>query len=68
MKAEVLLSAAQLEVEQPAVERQRLIDIADLEGDVIETDGAGFLCLRHSCLRLPAPPLYGDVTVPRWTG
>src|SRR6266508_6140002 len=37
-----LAPAAQLEVEQAAVERQRRVDIADLERDMVETDGARF--------------------------
>jgi hypothetical protein len=43
----VVALAAQFEREQPAVERQRLIDVADLEGDVIEPDRTGFSCLLH---------------------
>src|SRR5262245_66302323 len=50
-----LATAAKLEVEQAAIERQRLIDIPDLESDMIETDRARFLCLSHSCLRFPVP-------------
>src|SRR5262245_60085379 len=37
-----LALAAQLEFEQAAVERQSRIDVADLESDVIETDGTRF--------------------------
>src|SRR4051812_37858170 len=37
--------AAKLEVEQATVERQRLFDIADLEGDMIEADCACFFCI-----------------------
>jgi hypothetical protein len=37
-----LALAAKLEIEQAAVERQSRIDIADLESDVIETDGMRF--------------------------
>src|SRR5439155_20229282 len=33
--------AAKLEIENTAIERQRFLDIADLQGDVVETDGAG---------------------------
>ena len=43
----ILALAAQREVEQAAVERESLLDIADLESDVVETDGARFLCFRH---------------------
>jgi hypothetical protein len=46
MKAEALL-LPRSEVEQATVEGQRLLDIADLEGDMVETDGARFFCLRH---------------------
>src|SRR6516225_2061810 len=42
-----LALAAQFELEQAAIERQRLLDIADLESDVVETDGARFFWLRH---------------------
>src|SRR6266849_1789638 len=35
------------DTEMAAVERQRLLDIADLESDMVETDGARFLCFRH---------------------
>ena len=43
--------AAKLEVEQATVERQSLFDIADVESDMIETDGARFLCFRHRPLQ-----------------
>ena len=33
-------AAADLEVEQAAIERQGLVDVADLDGHVIEADGA----------------------------
>src|SRR5262245_47300892 len=42
-----LALAAQFEVEQATVECQRLLDIADLEGNMVETDGARFSWLRH---------------------
>src|SRR5262245_9947371 len=42
-----LALATQFEVEQATVECQRLLDIADLESDMVETDGARFFCLRH---------------------
>src|SRR5258708_28091692 len=42
-----LALAAQFELEQAAIERQRLLDIADLESDVVETDRARFPCFRH---------------------
>ena len=38
-----LAPTANLEVEQAAVKCERLLDIADLEGDMVETDGARFL-------------------------
>ena len=34
------IAAAQLEVEQATVERERLVDRADLERDVVDPDGA----------------------------
>src|SRR5262249_6975094 len=51
-----LALAAQLEIEQATVERQSRIDVADLESDVIETDGTRFSWLRHAAspgLRCP---------------
>jgi hypothetical protein len=50
-------SAAKLELEQAALKRQRLIDITDFESDMVETDGARFLCLGHegSPFTCPAP-------------
>src|SRR5262249_50599588 len=42
-----LALAAQFELEQASVERQRLLDIADLDSDMVETDGALFPCFRH---------------------
>src|SRR5262249_4806060 len=41
-----LALSAQLELEQTAVEGQRLLDVADLERDMVETDGARFPCFR----------------------
>ena len=42
-----LASAAELESEQPAVEGQRLVDVAHFERDVVEADRAGFPCCGH---------------------
>ena len=39
--------AAKLEVKQPAIEGERLVDIADFERDVIEPNGARFLGGMH---------------------
>jgi hypothetical protein len=39
--------AAKLEVEHSPVESKRLLNVADFDGDVIETDHARFLCFRH---------------------
>src|SRR5712692_1974632 len=47
--------AAKLELEQAAVERQRLIDVADLERDMVEADGARFPWLGHRGLRITSP-------------
>src|SRR5262249_6146673 len=46
-----LALAAQLEIEQAAGEGERLLDIADLESDMVETDGARLPCFRHGSLR-----------------
>ena len=43
--------APKLEVEQSTVEGQSLFDIADLERDMIETDGACFARVEHRTLR-----------------
>ena len=53
-----LAPAAQLEVEQAAVECERLIDVADLERDMVETEGARFLGFGHGSLRLSSPDRY----------
>src|SRR5262249_25662167 len=39
--------AAQLEVKQASIERERFLDITDFERDVVYTDGARLLVLRH---------------------
>src|SRR5437660_1669310 len=57
-----LALAAQLELEQTAVEGQRLLDIADLERDMVETDGACFACFRHGSLRQSPCASCGDVS------
>ena len=41
--------AAQLEREEPAVERQRLIDVADLDRNVIDADKPRFLSFGPDC-------------------
>ena len=43
--------SAQLELEQAALESERLLDVTDLERDMIEADGACFSFLRHANLR-----------------
>src|SRR5581483_2397849 len=42
--------AAQFELEEAAIERQRLIDVAHLQRNVIETYGAGLCELGHANL------------------
>src|SRR5438270_3660625 len=49
-ESRILAPAAQLEIEQAAIEGQRLVDIANFEGDVIEPDCASLLGLRHELL------------------
>ena len=61
MNAEVFALAAQLELEQTAVEGQRLLDVADLERNMVETDGARFPCFRHGSLRQSPRVSFGDV-------
>src|SRR5262252_3743524 len=46
-----LALAAQLELEQTAIKGQRLVDIADLQRDMVETHGARFACFWHGSLR-----------------
>ena len=43
--------APKIEIEQTAVEGQRLVDVSDLESDVIEADHPGFPCRHESLLR-----------------
>lgn len=53
----ILVPAAQGELEQPAVERQRFVDVADLERHVVEPDGARLFLAGHDtllCVLLPA--------------
>src|SRR5262245_9507012 len=57
-----LAPAAQLELEQAAVKGQRLLDVADLEGDMVETDGARFFWLRHGALPQSGQSSCGDMT------
>jgi hypothetical protein len=44
----VLAFPAKLESEDPSIERQRLVDIAHFEGDVVETDGTCPFGIRHA--------------------
>jgi hypothetical protein len=48
----ILAPAAQLEIEQPAVKFQRLVDVADFDRHVIETDSARFLGFGHGSLHM----------------
>src|SRR5262249_33392877 len=57
-----LALAAQFELEQATVKCQRLLDIADLEGDMVETDGARFSWLRHGALPQSGQSSCGDMT------
>src|SRR5262245_28370609 len=45
----IAVLAAQGEVEEAAVKRERLVDVADFERDVVDADGAGLGC-GHWCL------------------
>ena len=51
MKAAVWLLLRSSKTEQATIERQRLINIADLDSDVIDADGTRFLCCGHATLR-----------------
>ena len=53
-KGGILATAAQLEVEQPAIECERRIDVADFKRDVVEADGARFPVFRHGASDRPA--------------
>ncbi len=48
-----LALAAQREIEQAAVERQGLFDVADLQSDVIETDGTRLPCSSWDTPAIP---------------
>ena len=58
MKASASL-CAQGEVEQATVERQRGVDVVDLQGDMVEADGARFPCLSHRILPLRSRTVAG---------
>src|SRR5581483_1203684 len=60
----VLALAAQLELEQPAIECQRLFDAADFERDVIETDRARFSCFGHGALLMWLDSMWGGWDLP----
>ena len=49
-----LALAAQLEVEDAAIEGERLLDVADLDGDVVHADHPGLLHCGFSCTSLAA--------------
>src|ERR1700686_4704167 len=44
--------APKLKIKQSTVEAQSLFDVTDLEGYMIETNGARFSCSRHRALQL----------------
>ena len=48
MKAMVSRLAPQLEVEETPIERQRLVDVANLQRHMIEAHGAGLIRVGHS--------------------
>jgi hypothetical protein len=53
MKSGLPALAAQREFEQAAVEGQSLLDVADLERDVVQSNSAGFAGLGHGgCLQI----------------
>ena len=45
---------AQLELEQPRVERKRLLDVSNLEGDVVDPDQPGWSSHRCTSTMMPA--------------
>ena len=59
-----LALAAKLEVEQANIEGQSLFDVTDLESDMIETDGARFLCFGHKVLH-PGGRRFSITPLPR---
>ena len=58
----ILAFPAELEVEDPRVERKRFLDIAHFERDVIEAHGARFLGFRHGSLLQTR--LFEDIGMP----
>ena len=40
----VLAAAGDIELEEPSVEVERLVDVTDLQGDVVDADGSGLGC------------------------
>src|SRR5262249_18510862 len=60
----VVAPAAQLEIEQPTVEFQRRVDVADLDRHVIETDRAGFPGLGHGSLHVRSDMMWCDEPSP----
>jgi hypothetical protein len=52
----VLVLPAKLELEYPPVERERFLDIAHLERNVIEAYGASFLDFMHETLAAVTDP------------
>jgi hypothetical protein len=51
-ESSIFALAVQLEVEQPAIKCQRLVDVADFDRNVIEADRAGLLCFGHGSLHI----------------
>jgi hypothetical protein len=58
--------APKLEVEQSAVEGQSLFDIANLERNVVETNGARFCCSSHGA-SFAHPMRSGVVPISAWS-
>ena len=56
--------AAELEVEQSAIEGQGLVEVTDLDGDVIHTDGTCLPCFRHGSLS-DRPVCVAGLVMPR---
>ena len=68
-----LAPTSQLEVEQAAVERERLVDVSDLECDMVQTHRAGLVSSGHRDLHqllwphglAPVTPLRRRAALPR---
>src|SRR4051794_24093950 len=68
-KGRVFVLAAEREVEQPSIKRQRFVDLADLKRQVVKADRTCFLCARHDgLLAVEATSSFEVQLTPRTSG